>query len=87
MIDRMVDGTLVDSEAQVVVIDEIGKMECFSRWFVAVVTGLLDGPTPVVATIGRRGGGFIARVRARPEVELWEVTVESRDAMPRRIVE
>jgi nucleoside-triphosphatase len=45
------------------VVDEIGKMECLSERFVASMRRLLAGKVPVVATIARRGGGFIAEVK------------------------
>lgn len=66
-------------------IDEIGKMECFSMRFVDAVRGLLDGPAPVVATVAVSGGGFIAEVKRRPDVEIWQVTRESRDELPQRL--
>ncbi len=69
----------------VMLIDEIGKMECFSAQFVDVVRGLLEGPTPVVATIAVSGARFIAEVKRRPDVEIWQVTRESREEMPRRV--
>jgi nucleoside-triphosphatase len=68
------------------VVDEIGKMECLSRLFVDAVRGLLDGPSPVVATVAQRGGGFIAEVKRRPDAELRTVSPASRDAMPAAIV-
>jgi len=66
-------------------IDEIGKMECFSTRFVDAVRGLLAGPTPVVATIGVSGAGFIAEVKRRSDVEIWQVTRESREETPRLV--
>ncbi len=64
------------------VIDEIGKMECFSREFVASVRRLLDGPALVLATVAFKGGGFPAEVRARRDAELFLVTPANRDALP-----
>jgi len=46
---------------------------------------LLSYGTPVVATVGARGDGFIAEVKRRPECELWEVTRANRDDLPARI--
>ena len=68
-----------------VIIDEIGKMECFSPPFVDAVRGLLDGSTPVTATVAVSGGGFIAEAKGRPDVELWEVTAANRDDLPQRL--
>ena len=70
----------------VYLVDEIGKMECLSPGFVAAMRALLDSPRLVVATIGQRGGGFIAEVKARPDTELWEVTLASRDGLPPRVL-
>ena len=75
-----------DTEAQVYLVDEIGKMECLSERFVAAMRVLLSGHTPIVATIGARGGGFIAEVKRSPECELWEVTHTNRDGLPARIL-
>jgi nucleoside-triphosphatase len=67
-------------------VDEIGKMECLSPRFVAAMRALLDDVVPVVATIALRGGGFIAEVKRRPDVELWTLGRSSRDAIPAAIV-
>jgi nucleoside-triphosphatase len=64
------------------VIDEIGKMECFSRLFVTIASGALDSPVPLLATIAAKGSGFIAQVKARPDVELLTVTRENRAELP-----
>jgi nucleoside-triphosphatase len=76
----------VDDSIGVYLIDEIGKMECLSDEFVDAAEALLAGPAPVVATIARKGGGFIARARDRDDVDLWEVTRENRDGLPERVL-
>ncbi len=72
-------------EADLIVVDEIGKMECFSSAFQAAVRRALDSPLPLLGTIARSGGGFIAHVRARPDVELIEVTVANRERLPAQL--
>ena len=85
-IERAVNKSLnEDSAAALYIIDEIGKMECFSPLFVQRITALLDSGKPVLATIAIKGGGFVAAVKNRPGAELWEVTAKNRDAMPGRI--
>jgi len=74
-----------DPKADVYLVDEIGKMECFSDCLVEAMRTLLSYGTPVVATVGARGDGFIAEVKRRPECELWEVTRANRDDLPARI--
>jgi nucleoside-triphosphatase len=69
------------SSARFVVIDEIGKMECFSPAFREKARGILDSPTPAIFTIARKGGGFIEEVKARADVEMFEVTRSNRGEM------
>jgi nucleoside-triphosphatase len=71
---------------RLLVVDEIGKMECHSARFCDAVRAALDAPVPVLGTIARHGSGFIAEVRRRPDVTILEVTVENRDALPARLV-
>ena len=66
----------------VYLVDEIGKMECLSPGFVVAMRALLDTGRPVVATIGERGGGFIAEVKRRKDMALWRLTRDNRDAVP-----
>lgn len=74
-------------DADLFVIDEIGKMECFSRVFIESTTRVLDGPLPVLATIAAKGGGFISQVKARRDIEVFAVTVATRDGLPERLAE
>ena len=64
-----------------VVIDEIGKMECLSRAFVKHVRGMFDSPIPVVATVAEKGGGFIRDVKQRSDVHILEVDCNNRDML------
>lgn len=87
VIDGMAADALAVSDAvDAYLVDEIGKMECLSSGFVAAVRALLDSDRPVVATIGERGGGLIAEVKRRADVELWQITPGNRDAMPARVL-
>ncbi len=85
-VDEIVELALADERAaQAFVIDEIGKMELYSSRFVASMERLLDDPRPLVATVAIKGSGLIATARRRPDVELWEVEVGNRDALPERV--
>ena len=84
-LDRLVDDALARS-AELHLVDEIGKMECLSARFVTAMRGLLDRGRPCVATVAKRGDGFIAEVKRRSDVELWEITRTNRDEMPARIL-
>jgi nucleoside-triphosphatase len=74
-------------EADVVLVDEIGKMECLSARFCQAVERLADSPTPLVATIAARGGGLIAAMKQRPDAQLHTLTLANRDQIPHTIFE
>jgi nucleoside-triphosphatase len=46
-----------------VVLDEIGKMECLSEAFKEHVARILESETPLIATVAAVGVGFVKRVR------------------------
>ncbi len=68
--------------SRLIMIDEIGKMECFSRRFTDDVTALLNCPKLLIATIALKGEGFICGVKQRPDCRLVTVTRENRDRLP-----
>ena len=70
-----------DPEVTLVMVDEIGKMECYSETFRVVMKKLLDSSTIVMATIALRGGGFIAEVKRRPDVVLFELTRRNQERL------
>ncbi|MGE5275469.1 MAG: nucleoside-triphosphatase [Acidobacteriota bacterium] len=86
-LDRVLSEQFLPRRADVFLIDEIGKMECFSARFVETVESLLGSGAPVVATVALRGGGFIEAVKRRPDVLLWNVSPANRDGMPAKVSE
>jgi len=66
-------------KAGLLVIDEIGKMECLSPKFERLAKWALDAPAPLIATVAAKGGGLIAEVKRRGDVRLSEVTEQNRD--------
>ena len=67
--------------APLVVIDEIGKMECFSTRFREVVVAALRSDRVVLATVALRGDRFIEDLKARPDVYLIHVSQQNRDQL------
>ena len=87
LVDEVADSVLAARPpADLYLVDEIGKMECLSSRFVKAMRALLDSTRPVLATVAQRGGGFIAEVKHREDVLLWEVTLGNRDEMPDRLL-
>ena len=87
-IEEVAEQTLGhDPGIELYLVDEIGKMECFSDRFVHLMRQLLDSDKPVVATIARRGSGFIAEAKQREDSELWMVTVQNRNNLVQRILD
>jgi nucleoside-triphosphatase len=64
-----------------VVIDEIGKMECFSSLFRSKLLDVLDMPNMVVGTISLKGDQFITRIKARSDVLVVEISERNRDEL------
>jgi len=77
--ETLVLPLLSSREVQLYIIDEIGRMECFSRQFCQKVTALLDSQIPVFGSVALKGGGFIHDVKSRTDVEITEVTRSNRD--------
>ncbi len=71
----------LDQATKYVVIDEIGKMECLSKEFQRLVTAILDSQRICIATIARRGTGFIERVKRRPDISLFELDPGNRESL------
>jgi nucleoside-triphosphatase len=79
--------TIPAGKNSVIIIDEIGKMECFSSVFRELTTRLLDRDCLFIATIAKRGNPFIEAIKKRDNTILYTITRENRDGLPRQIIE
>ncbi len=66
----------------VIILDEIGKMECFSEVFKQAALKALDSPNIVIGTVTLGGDAFILAVKGRDDLEIREVTVDNRESLP-----
>ncbi len=73
-------------KGQIVVIDEIGKMELYCGPFKDAVLQAIGGPYTVLATVMARPNPWVDALKALPQVETWEVTVGNRDGMLGRVI-
>jgi len=72
---------------QVILIDEIGKMECFSDLFKKTLIQVLDSPNCVIGSIALKGGSFIQGIKNRDDVTMSSVTPETRDSLVEKILD
>jgi nucleoside-triphosphatase len=73
--------TLPSGQGCLIIIDEIGKMECFSSFFREMITRILEDDCLLVATIAKRGNEFIEGIKKRQDILLFELTRENRDTL------
>lgn len=71
--------------ADLYVIDEVGRMELLSPRFRVRLVDLLAQPSNLLATVAKKGKGFIEQIKARNDIQLLEVTREIRDDLPAQL--
>ncbi len=74
-----------DPSSHIIIIDEIGKMECLSPRFREILEEILDSEKWVIATIALKGSGLIAEVKEREDVRIFEITKKNRDSLLKEI--
>ena len=81
--DRAGTEVLTDAETcDLILMDEIGKLESESPAFLGRIAALLDGSVPILGVLRREGETPQQKlVRSHPKVRLIEVTAENRDAL------
>jgi nucleoside-triphosphatase len=70
-----------DPSSGLIMIDEIGKMECLSDKFEKMLIEILDSEKWVIATIALKGSGLITEVKQRQDVKLFEITKGNRNSL------
>ena len=69
----------LDPKTRLIIIDEIGKMECFSEKFKHLVKDILNLDKRLIATIALKGSGIIEEIKKRPDVTLFKIDARNRD--------
>jgi len=72
---------------QIVVIDEIGKMECFSRLFKETLIRILGSSNRMIGSIAEKGDHFIQRIKERDDVMVIMITTQNRDILVDQILD
>jgi nucleoside-triphosphatase len=83
VIDRLIVESIEDAvrNKEIVIMDEIGKMEMFSKRFKESVLHALDSPKVVIATIPVYNNRFLDGLKKRDDVKVLELTIESRERL------
>ncbi|HKZ53772.1 MAG TPA: NTPase [Candidatus Acidoferrales bacterium] len=79
--ERLALPELARRDVDLLVVDEIGKMECASGRFRRAVEDALDAPLNVLATIAVTHLPFFQALRERPDVELFVLSERNREAL------
>mgnify|MGYP001027442564 FL=1 len=58
---------------RLIMIDEIGKMECLSDPFKKLLKEILDSEKLVIATIALKGSELIEEIKRRKDIKLFEI--------------
>jgi nucleoside-triphosphatase THEP1 len=85
-IEAIAVPSIVPVDSNIIILDEIGKMECFSQVFKEAVLKALDSHNIVIGTVTFGGDDFIQSVKSREDIEIHEVTLENRDSLPDMIL-
>ena len=87
-LERVAVSAMIPSDPdEIVVIDEIGKMECFSALFRSTLLSTLASPNVVIGSIAFRGNSFIEQIKKRPDVRLLQVTEQNRNSLAKSLAD
>jgi nucleoside-triphosphatase THEP1 len=81
-IENIAVPSITPVKNNIIILDEIGKMECFSRAFKQAAANALDSPNIAIGTITFGGDDFIREVKKREDIEINEVTMDNRNLLP-----
>lgn len=84
--DFLISISFSNSSTRLIIIDEIGKMECLSDRFKKLLNETLDSEKWVIASVALKGSGLIAEVKRRKDVRLFEITKKNRDSLLSKIL-
>jgi nucleoside-triphosphatase len=81
-IEALAVPSIAPVNGHIIILDEIGKMECFSELFKKAAINALASPNIVVGTVTYGGDDFILGIKKREDLEILEVTQDNRDTLP-----
>lgn len=85
-IESVAVPSIAPLDSNIIILDEIGKMECFSKMFKQAAIAALDASNIVIGTITFGGDEFILKIKNRNDIEINEVTSDNRNCLPEFIL-
>jgi len=79
-------SSLIQSDSDLVFIDELGFLEKNSEPLKAAVTAAFDGRQDVVAVIRIDAAGWMQELKARRDVTVMAITKDNRDHLPSHVL-
>ncbi|KAA0006362.1 MAG: NTPase [Thermoplasmata archaeon] len=81
-----IERAIVDEDTDVIIIDEVGKMEMLSEKFCKVVIDALDSDKPILLTLHKKSRSpLLQDIRRRDDIRILEVTPVNRNLLPYKI--
>jgi len=81
-----IEKAITDEDVNIIVIDEIGKMEMLSEKFCEMVIEALDSDKPIMVTLHKKSRTpLLQDVRRRDDIRILEVTPVNRNLLPYKI--
>ncbi len=81
-----IEKAIADDDVDVIIIDEIGKMEMLSERFCEVVIEALDSDKPIMITLHKKSRTpLLQDVRRRDDIRILEVTPVNKNLLPYKL--
>ncbi len=75
------------ADVDLFVVDEIGKMECFSDAFVETIRRLLQAQKSILATVAQKGPGLIQEAKSHPGIQLLHLSTANRNDVAQEVMD
>jgi nucleoside-triphosphatase len=81
-----IEKAITDEDVDIIIIDEIGKMEMLSEKFCDIVIDALDSDKPIMVTLHKKSRTpLLQDIRRRDDIRILEVTAVNRNLLPYKI--
>ncbi|HDI23691.1 MAG TPA: NTPase [Thermoplasmatales archaeon] len=81
-----IERAIADENIDIIIIDEVGKMEMLSERFCKVVIDALDSDKPILLTLHKKSRSpLLQDIRRRDDIRILEVTPVNRNLLPYKI--